>query len=159
MNSITDDKLAVTELCTTMMWYVDVRDWATFPAVFADKVTLDYTSIYGGEPWQQTPAEITAMWSKLLNAFDATQHLLGNHLVTIDGDTGELTAVFQATHLLANRFGSPLWRLGGTYRFGVVRTLLGWRIDKVTMTATWAEGNKEILTLAQAAADAPESGQ
>jgi hypothetical protein len=159
MNCVADDKLAVTELCTTMMRHVDVRDWAAFSTVFADKVTLDFTSIYGGEPWEQTPAEITAMWSKLLNAFDATQHLLGNHLVTIDRDTAELTAAFQATHLLANPFGSPLWRLGGTYRFGVVRTPQGWRIDEVTMTATWAEGNKEVLALAQAAAGAADSGQ
>jgi SnoaL-like domain len=138
----------VIEAATLMFWYVDIRDWDAFPGVFADRVILDYTAIWGGEPATSTPGQIRTDWSKLLGAFDATQHLLGNHLVTVDGDHAELTAVFQAIHLLANRFGSPRWTLGGTYRIGLAYVDNRWLIDTVVMTPTWADGNKDILTTA-----------
>ncbi|MFB8008456.1 nuclear transport factor 2 family protein [Nocardia sp. NPDC056000] len=142
------DRADVIDAATTMMWRIDTRDWDAFPAVFADSVRLDYTAIWGGDPAHVTPAQIHADWSRLLGAFDATQHLLANHLVQIDGDTAVLTAVFQAIHLLANPFGSPRWTLGGTYRIGLLRTADRWLINDIAMTPTWADGNKEILTLA-----------
>ncbi|MFF2555420.1 nuclear transport factor 2 family protein [Nocardia sp. NPDC058058] len=142
------DRADVIDAATTMMWHIDTRNWVDFPTVFADSVRLDYTAIWGGDPAHTTPAHIQADWSRLLGAFDATQHLLGNHLVEVDGDTAVLTAVFQATHLLANPFGSPRWTLGGTYRIGLERGETGWRINELVMTPTWADGNKEILTLA-----------
>ncbi|MFI6369058.1 nuclear transport factor 2 family protein [Nocardia sp. NPDC050630] len=71
-----------------------------------------------------------------------------SHLVQVDGDRAELTAVFQAIHLLANPFGSPRWTLGGLYRIGLTRVDDQWRIDTLVMTATWADGNKDILTIA-----------
>ena len=80
-----------------MFWYIDIRDSDALPGVFADRVLLDYTAIWGGEPATATPDQIRTDWSVLLGAFDATQHLLGN-IVTVDGDRAELTAVFQAIH-------------------------------------------------------------
>lgn len=57
--------------------------------------------------------------------------------------------VIDATqHLLANPFGSPRWTLGGTYRIGLLRSAGVWLINDIAMTPTWADGNKEILTLA-----------
>lgn len=105
------DRADVIDTATRLMWYLDTRDWATFPMVFADEVTLDYSSIWGGEPSTVSRAQIHADWSTLLGRFDATQHLLGNHLVTVDGDHAVLTAVFQATHILTNPFGSPRWTM------------------------------------------------
>ncbi|WP_162958662.1 nuclear transport factor 2 family protein [Nocardia yunnanensis] len=110
-------------------------------------MTLDYSSIWGGEPATVTPARIRQDWEKLIGDFDATQHLLGNHLVTVDGERAELTAVFQAIHLLANRFGSPRWTLCGTYRIGLRLVEGAWKIDTVVMTAQWADGNKDILAI------------
>lgn len=50
-------------------------------------MTLDYTSLNGGEPVTLTPAQIIDGWQAVLGAYEATQHLFGNHLVTIVGDT------------------------------------------------------------------------
>ncbi|WP_327141743.1 nuclear transport factor 2 family protein [Nocardia sp. NBC_01327] len=142
------DRADVIDTATAMMWYIDIRDWDAFTTVFAEDVRLDYTAIWGGDPSHATPAQIHADWSRLLGAFDATQHLLGNHLVTVDGDTAVLTAVFQAVHILANPLGSPRWTLGGTYRFGLTRIDGAWRINDIAMTPTWSDGNKDVLTLA-----------
>ncbi|NUW46137.1 nuclear transport factor 2 family protein [Nonomuraea rhodomycinica] len=146
--STTEDRLAIIETCTRMAWHADQREWDRLAEVFADSVTLDYTSLNGGEPAVLTPAQIVEAWSGLLGAFDATQHLITNHLVTVDGDTATCTASFQATHRLADPFGPPLWTLGGTYRFDLVRSAGAWRIGAVVMTATWADGNRNLMSLA-----------
>lgn len=143
-----EDRLTIIETCTRMGWHADQREWDRLETIFADKVVLDYTSLNGGEPATLTPGQIVGAWSGLLGSFDATQHLITNHLVTVDVDTAVCTASFQATHRLANPFGSPLWTLGGTYRFDLVRVGDGWKISGVVMTATWADGNKDLMALA-----------
>ncbi|MBE1531874.1 nuclear transport factor 2 family protein [Actinomadura algeriensis] len=142
----------IIETCTRMAWHADQREWDRLETVFAEKVTLDYTSLNGGEPAVLTPRRIVEAWSATLGGFDATQHLITNHLVDADGDRAVCTAAFQATHRLANPHGSPLWTLGGTYRFDLVRTADGWRIAGVVMTATWADGNQNLPALAAARA-------
>ncbi|WP_106398079.1 nuclear transport factor 2 family protein [Actinocorallia populi] len=144
--------LEIIETCTRMAWHADHREWDRLEAVFADKVTLDYTSLHGGEPAVLTPRQIADAWSGALGGFDATQHLITNHLVDVDGDRAVCTAAFQATHRLADPHGSPLWTLGGDYRFDLVRTAAGWRITGVVMTATWADGNQNLPALAAARA-------
>lgn len=146
--SAVEDRLSIIETCTRMAWHTDRREWEQVEAVFADEVTLDYTSLAGGEPATLTPAQVVDSWSSALGSFDTTQHLVTNHLVTVTGDTAECTASFQATHRLANPLGSPLWTLGGNYRFDLVRIGTAWKISGVVMTATWADGNKDLLTLA-----------
>ena len=91
-------------------------------------------------------------WSRpgqgLLGRLTATSHLVNNHLVSVDGDHAVCTAALQATHLLANAHGGPLWTLGGHYRYSLVSAGGSWRINGVVMTATWADGNQHVMTLA-----------
>ncbi|MGI5164632.1 nuclear transport factor 2 family protein [Spirillospora sp. CA-253888] len=145
--STVEDRLDIIETCTRMAWHADRREWEALKGVFAGKVTLDYTSLNGGEPAELTPEQIVGAWSRVLGGFDATQHLVTNHLVTVEGERAVCTASFQATHRLANPFGSPLWTLGGTYRFDLARSGAGWLIDGVVMTATWADGNQKLMDL------------
>jgi hypothetical protein len=154
----TNDRSEIVDVTTRMAWLADRRDWDALPTVFADEVDLDYTSLTGGEPARLKATDIVAGWRAGLGGLDATQHLVSNHLVDSDSDNGGdsdgngdravVTAQFQAVHVLANPHGAPTWTLGGHYRFGVVRTEAGWRIDAVTMTTTWATGNQQIMTLA-----------
>jgi hypothetical protein len=140
------DRLDVVDVCTRMCWHTDKREWDRLRTdVFTGKVLVDYTSLNGGAPTELTAEELIAAWRGLLADLTATQHLLTNHLVRIEGDTALATADFQATHLLPNALGGPLWTLGGHYRFTLRRTTAGWRIDGLTMTAVWAEGNRHIL--------------
>jgi hypothetical protein len=147
-----EDRLAVIETCTRMAWHADQREWDLLQDVFAPTVRLDYTSLNGGEPADLPVSDIVAGWSHVLGGYDSTQHLITNHLVDVDGDTAVCTAAFQATHRLAHPFGAPLWTLGGTYRFDLARTPGGWRITGVVMTATWADGNKDLAALAAGSA-------
>lgn len=145
---MTTDRDEIVELTTRMLWHTDRREWDALHDVFADKVRLDYTSLAGGEPAVLTPQQIIDAWRSSLGGLDATQHLMANHLVSIDGERAEVSAQFQAVHVLANPHGAPTWTLGGHYRFGVRRAGGRWRIEAVTMTADWASGNQQIMTLA-----------
>jgi hypothetical protein len=148
MSGSAADRLDVIETCTRMAWLADQREWDALREVFADEVRLDYTSLRGGEPASVARDELVESWAGLLGKFQATQHLVANHLVTVSEDTATCTAAFQATHLLPNAYGDPIWTLGGTYRFELVRDGATWRIGAVTMTATWASGNQQIMSLA-----------
>jgi SnoaL-like domain len=145
------DRLAVIETCTRMAWHADQGEWDALREVFAEEVLLDYTSLQGGDPATVPRDQLVESWAGLLGKLAATQHLLTNHLVTVSGDTASCTAAFQATHLLPNAHGDPIWTLGGSYRFELVRDGERWRISALTMTATWASGNQQIMSLAGAA--------
>ncbi|WP_405658643.1 nuclear transport factor 2 family protein [Streptomyces sp. NBC_01166] len=142
--SVLQSKYAVAETCTRMAVHADQREWDLLRGLFADKVLLDYTSLAGGEPAQFTPQEIVDAWASTLSGYDATQHLIGNQLVHIDGDRALCTASFQATHRLADAHGSPLWTLGGSYRWELARSGDRWLIDTVVMTAVWGDGNRGL---------------
>ena len=84
-------------------------------------------------PATLTPAEIVGGWAAHFETVPAHQHLVANHLVTVDGDAARATAQFIASH----QTGEDVWTLGGDYRFELVRHGDGWRITSMTMTASW----------------------
>ncbi|MFE9454253.1 nuclear transport factor 2 family protein [Streptomyces sp. NPDC006739] len=153
MSSVAD-RLDIIETCTRMAWYIDQREWESLDDVFSDEIMLDYTSLNGGEPSAVSRKDLVGAWSGLLGSFAATQHLIGNFLVDVQGDTAVTTAMFQATHRMPNDHGGPLWTLGGTYRIDLERTADGWRINGIVMTATWADGNQHLLARAAEAQSA-----
>jgi SnoaL-like protein len=144
MSESVESKYAVAETCTRMAVHADRREWEQLRGLFADKVLLDYTSLGSGEPVRLTPREIVDAWASTLGGFDATQHLIANQLVELDGDRAVCTASFQATHRLATAQGAPLWTLGGAYRWELARAGDRWLIDTVVMTATWGDGNQDL---------------
>lgn len=142
------DRLDIVEACTQMAWLADQRDWAALTELFTDRVTLDYTSLNGGEPVELDRREAVTAWAGILGRLAATQHLVSNHLISLDGDRAACTATFQATHILPNLHGDSLWTLGGDYRYRLRRIDTRWRIAGITMTTTWATGNQHIMKLA-----------
>jgi hypothetical protein len=141
-------RLAVAEDMSRRGMLVDARRWDQLEALFTDPVDVDYTSLNGGEPQTLRPAELVGGWRQLLSRLDATQHLIGNHVVTLDGDEAACAANVQGTHVLANHSGGPVWTVGGRYDTALRRTAAGWRIAALTLTVQWATGNQHIMTLA-----------
>jgi hypothetical protein len=142
------DRLAVQDTVTRMAVHADRRDWHAFTGIFAGQVSVDYTALIGGAPSSVAGADLVAGWASALGGYQATQHLVANQLVEVDGDAATATATFQATHYLPNPHGGPLWTLGGTYRWELVRDQDGWKISAITMTPQWAEGNQQLTVLA-----------
>ncbi|MEM8618647.1 MAG: nuclear transport factor 2 family protein [Actinomycetota bacterium] len=125
----------IIDTITRLLWHTDHHEWNAVEAVFADEVRLDYTSLQGGEPTTLSPADIVGGWRDHFATVPAHQHLVSNHLVDTDGDRATATAQFIASHQYTDR----MWTLGGDYRFELSRSVGGWQITAMTMTAVWQQ--------------------
>ncbi|MBW4519435.1 MAG: nuclear transport factor 2 family protein [Scytolyngbya sp. HA4215-MV1] len=120
----------------------DLRDWATVRQCFTDQVALDYTSLTGGQPETIAADALVQRWkSAFESTFKTTQHLLGSHAVTIQGDTATCLSHFQARHVALNA-SKGVWTLGGHYNHDLVKTFSGWQVRGMKMTWTWEEGTR-----------------
>lgn len=140
-------------LATDIAAGADRHDWDRVRAAFAEEVTLDYTSLWDGEPTTQPAEAVIAQWSGFLPGFEATHHMVANVTVTdAAADTATAEADFTATH----RIEDTLWTLGGRYTYGLVREGGAWKVAELTMTALWETGDRDLVARAAARAAAGE---
>ena len=147
----TEDRLAILELIGRLALLLDARDWDALEGLFTNPVYSDRTSLWGGEPETQSPAEFVGGWRYALANLDAVHHLITGHVISLDGDQATCAANMQGTHVFANASGGPMWTVGGRHDYQLKRTADGWRISGLTFTIQWATGNMHIVTLAAAA--------
>ncbi len=123
----------------------DRHDWSRVRGAFAETVTTDYTSLWGGDPVTQPADDLVAGWSSFLPGFDTTHHMVTNHTVTsMDGDNAAAEADFTATH----RIDDGLWTLGGRYTYELERKEDRWVVTSMTMTALWENGDRGLVGIA-----------
>ncbi|MDJ0686715.1 MAG: nuclear transport factor 2 family protein [Alphaproteobacteria bacterium] len=129
---------------------VDAKDWAGARALFTDTITVDFTSLAGGEPATIPADGLIQGWSSNLTAEKTSFHLRGNYRVTFEGPD---RAVVHSHGYAWNRMergaltengGDPLWEVWGTYLHTLERTAEGWRIAGMTFTATAQRGNNFV---------------
>ncbi len=137
-----EDRLAIKRSVTAIAAGADRHDWDRVRSAFAETVTTDYTSLFGGKPVTQPADALVEQWAKFLPGFEATQHLVTN--LSIDKaspDKARAEADFQATHRIEN----DLWVLGGRYKYELVRFGAAWRVTSLTMIAVWETGDRAGL--------------
>ena len=126
---------------------VDAKDWAAARSHFTDEITVDFTSLAGGEPATIPADALISGWSGNLTDEKQSFHLRGNHRISFDGPD---MALMQSNGYAWNRMergglpengGEALWEVWGTYLHGFVRTEDGWRVNSMTFTATAERGN------------------
>ena len=117
---------------------IDTLDWDGVRAVLADRLTTDYTSLFGGEPQQQTGDELVEQWKALLPGFTATQHLLGP--VRVSGSSAR--AHVRACHCLDD----ARWIVAGHYRATLTDD---GRICALTLDTYYQDGDPSLPTAAQ----------
>ena len=83
---------------------------------------------------------LIASWRGSLPGFDATQHIICNHQVRLNGDRAECASHFRAQHRIGNR----IWELDGDYTHRLVRRPAGWRIDYMRMVWTFERGDRGL---------------
>lgn len=139
-----DDRSQIIETTTRMAVLADRGEWDALASIFTDEVHVDYTSLSGGDPGTVRASDLISQWKGTLGQLAATQHLVSDHLVTVDAGAATATATFQATHVPhAPRTGR--WVLGGDYRWELIREVGEWRISSVTMSFRWETGDRSIL--------------
>lgn len=136
-----EDRAAIIDTITDIAAGADRHDWDRVRGAFADTVTLDYTSLSGGEPQMQSGAAVVEQWAAFLPGFDSTLHLVVNHtIVSVEGDTASAQADFQAAH----RIGSDMWVLMGRYSYELVEVDGTWKVSRLVMDWTHETGDRGL---------------
>ncbi len=137
-----DDRAAVIE---TQIGYADAcdsRDWSILERVF----TEDASGTYGlYNPPDRRGFE--AMLSSFLDGAGPTQHMLGNHVVELDGDIAHARCTVTATH--GGRPGSgreqETYVVYGSYHDDLVRVPHGWLIRHRRMIVDLEVGDRRLI--------------
>jgi 3-phenylpropionate/cinnamic acid dioxygenase small subunit len=135
------DRAEITDLLARYSTALDARQWDLLGEVFTPDAVCDYGSL--GTP--QGVAAITALISGTIADLDATQHLVGNVVVSVDGDEATADCYLISQHIRQGTPGGDHYFLGGRYRDRVVRTPAGWRIAHRTLHRMWTSGNRDVV--------------
>lgn len=127
--------------------YADLRQWDRLRELYADEVAIDYTSLVGGAPAQIKADDLIAGWKVGLGRYQATQHLLGNHRVSVNGEQAQALVYVQATHWLPQPDGESTWTVHGYYDYTLEQIESYWRITRHVFTATIVYGSRALLEM------------
>lgn len=136
------DRLAITDLLYRYAAALDDRDWALLATCF----TPAAVAIYGGRAGTNEgfPA-IEATCRRSLEPLDASQHIVTNPQVTVEGDAARSRCYLQAQHVKRGTEGGDNFTVAGSYLDRLVRTPDGWRIAERRLEVTWVDGNPTVL--------------
>ena len=129
---------------------VDAKDWPLARSFFTDEITVDFSSLVGGEPATIPADGLIAGWSANLTAEKESFHLRGNHRVTFDGtDAATMLSHGYAWNrmergALEENGGNPLWEVWGSYEHGFTRTDEGWKVSFMAFYATAERGSEFV---------------
>jgi hypothetical protein len=134
------DRDDIIDLAIRYTWALDTKNVEDLRDVF----TPGATAMLRGVECSGVDAIIARIGGAVLR-LDRTQHLVGNHQVMVDGDTGTHRCHLQSQHVLAGTEGGDNYIVGGYYEDRVARTSDGWRITHRLMQQTWTEGNPAVV--------------
>jgi 3-phenylpropionate/cinnamic acid dioxygenase small subunit len=147
-----EDKLAVAECVYRYATGVDTRNWAMYRSLFVDEVEIDFSSFGPGlDPMTIAADDWVAGVKPLFEGLAATQHMMSNPLVELEGDSAEITMYVRAHHVLDPDDPESYYTVGGYYRNRLVRDGGAWKLVRVNLNVTWRLGNPEIMEAARAA--------
>jgi hypothetical protein len=127
-----------TELEELVSRYGAMADERTFDAadrVLCDDVVAEYP--FGRHVGRDAVVEAGR---SALGAFAATQHVITNTLIAVDGGQATIRANLVAVHVQHAHAPDVHFDVGGWYRFSARRTDAGWRLSHVLLTAVWTAG-------------------
>lgn len=144
------DQAEMIRIADTIDAAVDAKDWPLARAQFTDEITVDFTSLVGGEPATIPADGLIAGWSANLVGEKESFHLRGNHRITFNGpDEAVMLSHGYAWNkmpsgALPENGGEELWEVWGTYEHGFERTDEGWKVNTMTFTATAERGSEYV---------------
>ena len=116
-----EDRTAIIEALAAFAAATDARDWAAITALLSEDCHA-----YGVRGPEATVAQMQAH----LGGVGPTQHLLGNHRVTVTGDTAVSLTYGRVHHVGAGPMEGSFFECLGDYTDHWVRTDAGWLITR-----------------------------
>ncbi len=132
----------IVQLINLYGFAMDTRRWDLFDRIFTEDVDADY----GATSHWTSRAEFKRDFGAFHEVFDATQHMMTNHLVTMSGDTAAVHT-YGSWRLIRHAAGDPpVWDGTGYYDDQLVHTAEGWRIAKRVCRVIYWNGNPKVQT-------------
>ena len=134
--SFAEDQFAVIDTVVRCAAAFDRRDWSALDDVF----TIDAVG-YGVDGRES----VVRFVRSFLGGCGPSQHLLGNHQVTIDGDRAASVCKARVLHIGAGERSHLTYECIGNYWDDLVRTGEGWRIGTRRFEVTITLGDTSVL--------------
>ncbi len=141
------DRQEVVDVAVRYATALDTRDWDLLRTCFLS----DATAVYEGLGECDGYAAIEDVCRTALTPLDASQHLVSNFAVTIDGDHATHSCYLQAQHVRRGAPGGPNFIMAGRYSDDLVRTEAGWRVRRREFSVLWTDGNPSVMVADPAA--------
>ena len=152
INPVDADEARAQSVVAAMAALVDLQDWLGLQNCFSGEVTIDYSSLWGGDSQRLSSGELIALWKAILPGFDATRHQLGPIQVGIEGDTATACADVIGYHFL----NAQAWIVSGSYQCDLVRAGTWWAISALTFILSDETGDRQLVEQARARSGARE---
>ena len=137
-------------VCDTLYRFaqgIDLREWETLRSVFADEITVDYTSYRGGDPVVMTADDWVAKAQRRFATMTATQHSMTNPRVDGSNATATCRMYVEAHHAAVIDGQEEHCRIGGEYRDELRLNDGQWLITTLRLDVRWYQGNRNVLNL------------
>jgi ketosteroid isomerase-like protein len=133
------DRLAIERLLISYGIALDTRDSKLLATCFTADAVLEYDAAPPA-----TRAEFVER-ARGLTKFVATQHVVSNIAVRLDGDRARASSYAHAMHVRGESGGRETYLMGGTYTDILARTPDGWRIRHRRFVCGWAAKQLDVL--------------
>ncbi|KAI5927295.1 hypothetical protein F4810DRAFT_650181 [Camillea tinctor] len=158
------DRANIHDTVTRLTFHIDTKSVeGLINEVYAPNLVIDYTSMFGGEPQQTTGEEWSQKVGSMMARYDETHHVVTGLLIQLPQPTSKANRPDKCTvlsnvtaHMVRrNVKGEPIVHDGGRYILDLIRLPEleekeenPWRISKQAFTASWYDGNMEVLNAA-----------
>ena len=144
------DYEAITRLRYQYAVSIDTRDYQLHRSLYTDRISMDFSSYSGGDgPIEMAADDWVANIRTLFDGLSATQHVMTNPLVEVDGNAARQRMYMKAEHFLIEEDVQGEFAIGGYYDDIAVRTDEGWKLSSVKLTVLWRRGDPEIMVRAR----------
>ena len=127
------DRMEIIDVENRYAMGVDTRDAELHGSCFTEELEVDMSGMGMGEPLKISGKAWAEQAVSLVSGFEATQHIITNHRISIEGDQATCVAYVQATH----QNPDSVWTVAGYYTNKLVRTAEGWKINRLKLTPMW----------------------
>jgi ketosteroid isomerase-like protein len=138
------DEKEIVDVMNAYTTALDTRDWDLLAPTFTPDGDADFGNI-AGVGALDSPQAVVDLCRGALQNLQATQHLQGNYVVEVDGDTATASCYLQANHFYDGAPGGNVFVVWAKYTDQFVRTADGWKIKHRDLAAISAGGNQNLF--------------
>ena len=134
------DERAIISVINLYAIAMDARRWDLFDRIFTDDVDADYS----GPHWYDLSTFKTD-FARAHEIFDATQHVMMNHLVDVAADSAKAFTYCSWRLALKGTEGGDFLHGTAWYDDVLARSTKGWLIKRRTCRILWSDGNPRVI--------------